>query len=277
MMTLVLWRLLAGIALALSPAIAVAGPVVIADRMDSAATYMRGDYRGYSSSNFGNRLAGGRHWGDELSSAGHRFDTSQISIEREADAIVFTLRTMFNGNDLGARYADLFIDIVTPGSLDTFGYAIALGGQTLPIGVYSVTARATSNDVWGGRAGYVYGGYSQFNASSQDFNADMAAETPVRITSGVRLDMFTVAISALGVGGGYTDLAVAVTGGSTDLFSALDLFWATGDCGNDVVWGTAFTPAEPGVPAPDALALFTAALGLLRVRTFVAPHFRRSA
>jgi hypothetical protein len=245
--------------------------------MDSSATYMRGDYGGYSSSNFVNRAAGGRHWGDELFSAGHRFDTSQISVERTANTVVFTLRTMFNGNDLGARYADLFIDIGTPNTLDSFGYAIALGGQTLPIGVYSVAGRATSNDVWGARSGYVYGGYSQFKTTSPDFNAGMAVENPVRVTSGTLLDMFTVAISTITVGGGYSDLVVAVAGESTALFSAMDIFWATGDCGNDVIWGAAVTLADAAVPAPASLALLVLGLLIFAAMVRAAPHFRRSA
>jgi hypothetical protein len=269
-------RLLA-FALVLTPALAWAAPVVIADQMDSSATYMRGGYGGYSSSNFINRVAAGRHWGDELFSPGHRFDTSQISVERGANAVVFTLRTMFNGNDLGARYADLFIDTGTPGTLDSFDFGISLGGQSLPIGVYSVDGRATSNDVWGTRAGYVYGGYSQFKSASPEFNAGMAAENPVRITSGAHLDMFNVAISTVAAGGGYTDLTVTVTGESTALFAAMDLFWATGDCGNDVIWGTALTLADAEVPTPASFALFAAGLFLLCVRRSIAPHFRRSA
>jgi len=277
MTVLSLRRLLAVSALTLilvglRPHVSLAAPIVIVDQMDSSATYVGGDYGGYASSNFANRTAGGRHWGDELFSPGHRFDTSQVTVERSVNTIVFTLRTMFNGNDLGARYADLFFDVGTPDDLDTFGYGIALGGQTLPVGVYSVAGRATSNDVWGGRSGYVYGGYSQFKTTSPDFNAGMAAENPVRITSGTKLDAFAVVISSLAGGGGYSDLVVTVTGTSTELFRAMDLFWATGDCGNDVIWGTAVTVADAGVPTPTALALFAAGLLLA-----FAMHRRRKA
>ncbi|MGE4063525.1 MAG: hypothetical protein AB7E79_09170 [Rhodospirillaceae bacterium] len=262
MSTAFLRRMFAGFSLVLLPMTASAGPVVITDTMDSSATYRRGDYGGYASSNFVNRAAGGRHWGDELFSPGHRFDTSQIAVDRAANAITFTIRTMFNGNDLGARYADLFIDTATPGTLDGFNYAIALGGQTLPTGVYSVSGRATSNDVWGERAGYVYGGYSQFKPTSPDYAATMAVENPVRVTSGTRIDAFSVVISTLAAAGGYTDLIVAVTGDS-HLFSAMDLFWATGDCGNDVVWGTALTRADAEVRAPSSFVLFLAGTLLL--------------
>jgi hypothetical protein len=263
MMALPLRRFFAASALVLLPTAAFAAPVVIVDQMDSSATYMRGDYGGYSSSNFANRSAAGRHWGDELFSPGHRFDTSQISVQGGANTVVFTLRTMFNGNDLGARYADLFIDTGTPDALDTFDYAVALGGQTMPIGVYSVQGRATSNHVWGGRAGYVYGGYSQLKTSSPGFNASLAAENPVRLTRGTRLDALSVAINTLAAGGGYTDLVVTVTGTQTSLFSAMDLFWATGDCGNDVVWGSVFTLADAGVPSPSAFLLFVTGVMLL--------------
>ena len=266
MTVLILRRWIAALAVVLIPLSAHAAPIVISDEMDSSATYMRGDYAGYSSANFANRAAAGRHWGDELYSPGHRFDTSQISVERSAGAIVFTLRTMFTGDDLGARYADLFFDVATPDTLDTFGFAIALGGQTMPIGVYSVQSSATSNDVWGGRSGYVYGGYSQFKASAPGFNGSMAAENPVRVTAGTHLDEFSVVVSTLDAGAGYRDLVVAVTAASLDLFNAMDIFWATGDCGNDVVWGTALTAPDAEVPAPQSLMLLV--LGLILLMQF---------
>lgn len=263
MMTLFFGRLFAGLTLVLISAAASAAPIVITDEMDTAATYMRGDYSAYASANFVNRAAGGRHWGDELYSAGHRFDTSQITVDRGANTIVFTLRTIFNGNDLGARYADIFIDTGTPGVLDSFDYAISLGGQTMPIGVYSVDGQATSNDIWGNRSGYVYGGYSQFKTSSPDFNAAMAMENPVRVTSGTHLDDFSVVVSTMAAGGGYMDLVVSVTAASLNLFNAMDLFWATGDCANDVIWGTALTMADADVPAPPALPLLLGGVLLL--------------
>ncbi len=253
-------------ATALLAAPAIGAPIVIDDRMDSAATFMGGDYGAYSDSNFSNRSAGGRHWGDELSSPADRFDTKQISVNRDdaAHTITFTLRTMFNGNDLGARYADLFFDTSSPNALDGFGYAVALGGQTKAAGVYGVDAYATSNDVWSGRSGYVYGGYSQLKTDATGFDPLMAVANPVRVTQGALLDGFNVVLTSAAAGDGYWDVAVAITtAGSLALFDAIDLFWATGDCGNDVIWGTALTSPDAGIPAPDAFLIFAAGLGFL--------------
>ena len=52
MIGLGLRRALGAAALIFLPMTAFAAPIVITDQMDSSATYMRGDYAGYSSSNF---------------------------------------------------------------------------------------------------------------------------------------------------------------------------------------------------------------------------------
>ena len=125
-----------------------ASPIIISDNMDVAATYMSGDYAGYSSANFANRADGGKHWGDELADAGHPFDTTQMSIDRNdaSKTMTITLHTMFNGDDRGAHYADLFLDTASPTTPGSYGYAIALGGQTMSAGVYSIGSAATRTE-----------------------------------------------------------------------------------------------------------------------------------
>ncbi len=243
---------------------AIAAPVIIADTTDSSATYVGGDYGGYSSANFADRAAGGRHWGDELYDAGHRFDTTQISVDRDdpTKTLTITLRTMFNGNDQGVHYADLFLDTSSPTTPDSYGYAIALGGQTKAAGVYAIGSASTSNGIWGGQGMYVYGGYSQFKTSSPSFDAAMALQNYTRLDSGTVMSDYTATVSQTDVGGGFYDVVVALTSSTNlSLFDAFDLFWGTGDCGNDAIWGSvAFAPSGTPVDAPSSLFILGAGL-----------------
>lgn len=252
---------------ALSATSAMAAPIVFQDQMDSAATYHGGDYGSYSSANFANRAAGGKHWGDELYDPGHRFDTTSITVNRDnaANTITFTLRTMFNGNDQGAKYADLFLDVATPDAPDSFGYAIALGSQSQAAGLYTIGSSSTANDIWGRQGSYVYGGFAQFKTTSPDYNAGMALAAPVRLDSGSAVGGTTVTVNRSDAGGGFFDVNVVLQGVNLSLFDSFDVFWGTGDCDNDAIWGTVLTAglAEAGVPAPPALALTL--LGLMAV------------
>jgi hypothetical protein len=243
-----------------SPAFAT--PIVITDQMDSAATYRGGDYGGYASANFANRAAGARHWGDELYDSEHRFDTTAITITRDDahGSITFALHTMFDGEDLGVHYADLFIGTTDPNTPGGYNYAIALGYQTLAAGFYGNISTLTSNDIWG-TSNYGYGGYSQLKTTAPGYDPNMALASVTRLTGGAALP-YGVSVGRTDAGGGFYDLIVTLTGDLSP-FDDFELFWGTGDCGNDTVWGSAATDPPP-VTAPPALWLMS--LGALMMR-----------
>ena len=255
---------------ALNAASAAAAPIVIQDQMDSASTYHGADYSAYSSANFADRAAGGKHWGDELYDPGHRFDTTSMTINRNAAAgsITFTLHTMFNGNDEGAKYADLFLDITTPNTPDSYGYAIALGSQTKAVGFYSVSSASTSNDVWGGQGSYVYGGFSQFKTTSADYDPALALAVPVRLDAGTVVGGTSVAVTRSDVGGGFFDVDVVLQGVDLGLFDSFDLLWGTGDCGNDTIWGTTLAGGTTTAPVDAPPALWLMGFGLFAMAGF---------
>ncbi len=240
----------------LFPAAAHAAPIVAADVVDVAATQGGADTGAYSSSNFINRQAGGRHWGDEIAPGAQRFDTTQMTVNRNSAAgkLTITLRTMFDGTG-DAAYADLYFDINTRG-FDDFGYAIPLGQQTMGPGVYSVISSNTAQELWV-ESGDLYGGYSQLTPSTPGYDPDAAIFQYVRLNDGVALPGYDVVTSRLDAGGGFYDLLIDITSPfGLGLFDSFDLFWATADSGNDSIWGSFVT-----VPTPAALSLF--GLGLL--------------
>ena len=262
-------------ALAFAPT-AFAAPITVTDTMDSAATYHGSNYGSFSSPNFVNRVAGGRNWGDEIGSTSHPFDTTQVTVNRDdsTKTLRITMRTRFDGSDLGAHYADIFIDTSTPDSPDTFGYAIALGYQTKAPGLYMHGASATSNDIWSGTS-YIYGGAVQLKTTQAGYDPNMAINPPVRLTAGTQMTDYSVSTSLVALGGGLYDFDINMAA-LTDLplFNAFDLFWGTADCSNDAIWGSFRTataaPLQTPVPAP-------ASLWLLGLGLFLVPRFVRKA
>lgn len=238
-----------------------AAPLVVTDMVDVAAYQGGADAGAYSGVNFESREAGGRHWGDEIATGAQRFDTTQLTVNRDngLNKLTITLRTMFDGTG-PAAYADLFLDIATPG-MDEFGYAIALGAQSQPRGVYSTIHSNTAQELWV-EDGDVYGAYAQLKPAAAGYDPDMAVFQYVRADTGVALGGYDVVTSRLDAGGGFYDLLVEITSVSgLGLFDAFDLFWATADSGADSIWGAFVT-----VPAPAAASLLGLGLVVLVLR-----------
>ena len=238
-------------AILISAEAAHASPIVATDTVDVAATQGGASTNGYTGATFDNREAGGRFWGDEITFGAQRFDTTQITVNRDnsAHTLTVTLRTMFDGTG-PAAYADVYFDIYTPG-FDGFGYALTLGHQIFTPGVYSVISSNTANELWYG-SGQVYGAYSQLRPSAPGYDANAGVYQYVRLNDGVALPGYDVTTSLTDAGGGFFDLTVEVTSlYGLGLFDTFDLFWATADSGNDAIWGAFVT-----VPAPAALPTF---------------------
>lgn len=268
---------------------AFAAPVVIQDVVDVAATNgpTNGGYNYYWGSNFANYVTpNGMHWGDTV---GEGFNTTQMTVDRNnaTNTLTIRLRTNFDGSDvfgaIDTRYADLFIDTSGDDAPDNFNLAVTLGYQDVNAsvggvqayvpGVYGLSGAADydiSREIWGSRTGFIYGGYVNFRNNQPGYNNALALDAPTRLTNNAnQLSNLSVAVSApTSVGGGFYDLTVAITAvsGNLNMFDHFDIFWGTGDCSNDAIWGTVVTDTV-NVPAPGAMLLLGFGLiGLAGVR-----------
>lgn len=214
---------------------------------------------------------GGSDQGDVI---GTGFDTSKIVVTESNAAngalqLSFQIYTQFNGKDCFgstcAYNADLFLRTPSTGySAASFNYAIALGAQApnggiATPGLYTVSRALTSQDIWSSRGGFIYGG----EYVSHDNSAGPEA-APTVLSAGQFLDGATVVQSQMN--GDYIDKILLTLTGAEEvaLRNGFDVFWGTGDCGNDAIFGS--VPANP-VPEPAAPTVFAAGLaGLLAAK-----------
>jgi hypothetical protein len=203
---------------------------------------------------------------------GPGFDTSVLTVSmsssgRGTDILTFSYLTQFSGAEtldgMAIAAADLFL---TPPGGGTYG--VSLGGQTsnggLAPGFYEVQSSETSEQIWSGRPGYIYGGAIAPSTSYQPGQAGFTdAAVPTVITSGRY--MGAAAISTTSGGGGlYTwNISMEMSVAEAGMFDhGFDVFWGTADCANGAFEANvpAFAVAEPG-----SLPVFCAALGGLVV------------
>jgi PEP-CTERM motif len=212
--------------------------------------------------------------GDVLQGSGHPFDTDRVKVSVTSAAGTKSLElkyyTTFNGNDLSARYADIFVGTNT-GSPDSFQYGIALGNQLsngglATSGFYSLPSNSsfeTSIQLWTSKTSFIYGG--QFKGLDGLWH-----DSPTVITPQATLqNNWNVNVAEGASGDGQFPYLVDVTlMASVQDFDALfgsglSIFWGTGDCSNDVI--EAAIPMT--VPEPVTLGLFSAGLaGIVAIR-----------
>jgi hypothetical protein len=205
--------------------------------------------------------------GDVLQGAGHPFDTDRVQVTVTSGAGTKSLElkyyTQFNGNDLSARYADIFVgnNLNSP---DSFHYGISLGNETANGGVaapgfYSLASNSTyetSIQLWTSKSNYIYGGqYKGLDGLWHD--------SPVVITGQAALqNSWNVSVSELASGDAQFPYLVDVTlmasmqDFDTLFGNGLSVFWGTGDCSNDAI--EAAIPLK--VPEPMTMGLFGAGL-----------------
>lgn len=212
--------------------------------------------------------------GDVLQGSGHPFDTDRVNVTVTSTAGTKSLElkyyTRFNGNDLSARYADIFIGN-NSGAPDSFHYGIALGNEASNGGVatpgfYGLPSNnsfETSIQIWTGKTGYIYAG--QFQGLDGQWHDSPTVITP----QASLLNAWNVNVAELASGDAQFPYLVDVTlMASVQDFDALfgsglSVFWGTGDCSNDAI--EMAIPVK--VPEPVALGLFSAGLaGLAAVR-----------
>src|SRR5439155_1448798 len=124
--------------------------------------------------------------GDVVQGAGNPFDTDRVNVKVTSSAGTTSLHlkyyTSFNGNDLSARYADIFIGN-NPASPDSFHYGIALGDQA-------------GN---GGVATLFGDGLSVFWGTGDCSNDAIEAADPVQLPEPVSLGLFGAGLAGLAV------------------------------------------------------------------------------
>jgi hypothetical protein len=201
---------------------------------------------------------------------GPGFDTTGYSVSESGNSITIKYYTQFNGDDLTAHYADLFI---TPnnanGSPAAWGFGVALGYQQAfggeAAGLYALSGASdykTSQDIWASKTNYVYGG--RYIAPGE-VTPNLV---PTQVTGGFLETGWTVDADAQQVGSHY-ELTITLTAADATTFSLLDgtnldLLWGTGDCSNDAVFAEYTRPVK--TPEPASIALFAGGLLALRRR-----------
>jgi hypothetical protein len=217
--------------------------------------------------------------GDVLQSSTHSFNTDKLiaNLTEHRGTVTLELKyyTAFNGNDLGAHYADIFMGSAsTPNS---FGYAIALGNQQINTsGFYYATpsTEETSRQIWSSKIG-TYGGQHQGMNSDGTVSTSWYDSPTVVASNATKKSGFTTSVveSTTSADPGYGYLVdVKLSGSATDfntLFGGgLSIFWGTADCSNDAIQAV-FAYAPVHIPEPMTLALFSAGViggGALRRR-----------
>jgi hypothetical protein len=213
---------------------------------------------------------GGSSIGDHI---GTGFDTEKVAIGFSGDSITLKFYTQFAGNDLGAHYADVFLAPAGGSSTpSSYGLGISLGFQGsnggAAQGFYSLGSgdSLTSQDIWGSRTGFIYGG--EYIAPG-DVTGNPAQSV---VTGGNQLGGWNVAVSsqASGEPSYPVELDVTLTAPNLAAFfatfdmSMLDIFWATGDCNNDGIFAQVDVPTR--VPEPSTFFLFG---GMLLALTYL--------
>ena len=187
---------------------------------------------------------------------GDNYQTTGVDVSANGSNITLSFTTLFSGNENVAGYTINYADVFLNN-----GLAISLGDQTAngglaQAGVYTTGSYLTSEQIWAGRPGVIYGqGYLMNGA---------VHASPTVLTGGTFLE--GVSITDTLNSNGFYDLAISFAD-LPALNTATGLFWGTGDCSN----GGVYAGASTAVPEPSTLALF--AIGLVGISVL---RFRRA-
>lgn len=229
-------------------------------------------YRGTGPTNW---FAGGTTSIGDVVEGGPDFDTKKVDVSVTNQSLEFKFYTQFDGDDLGAHYADLFL-ATDPLHPDTYDYGIALGFQApyggVAKGFYALSPAdyKTSFDIWSGKTKFIYGG--KYVSPNDGLNHD----APTVVTGGTLVPGWTVTASQSSSGDATYPYLLDITITASNSNDFLDVFnditfsafWGTGDCNNDSVYIGNIDPPQ-NVPEPASLVLFASGLlafGTLRVR-----------
>jgi len=216
--------------------------------------------------------------GQSYGSLGADFSTTGLAVSSTSHggsyALTLAYTTTFNGlfssGDINTYYPDIFLRV--PGADQpnaAYNLAIALGDEGAnggqAAGLYTPGSIASSQSIWSGRSGYLYG------AGFQSQTGSSIESAPVVMLSGSQIFGTHVASKLVDTntqanGAEIYKFVVTISGVSAALAATFDhgfdAFWGTGDCGNGAfVAKFAANPFVTQVPEPSSTSL--ALLGLL--------------
>jgi hypothetical protein len=276
--------LIVGLAVAWWAAAAQADPVTI-----NPNTTVVEAYNGTSPTQFFSGSPYGAYWGPNVGGASDPvYQTTGATFTWTGNNVIdIQFTTGFSGVD--SRYqsqygvtvyaADIFLksgggtSLPGPGG---FNYAIALGFDTpdggLSAGLYSVSSELTSQNVWGGRTQFDYGGAFAPGSSCNASGCATSELSPTVLTGGSLVGgngAVTTSVNyTAGSGGALGTMDVTLTANNAAGIAALatvfndsfDVFWGTGDCSNAPIWGDVTDFTDPPIPEPGSLSLLATAL-----------------
>ncbi len=219
--------------------------------------------------------------GQATSFVGEDFQTTGVALSttRQGSGYALTLAytTTFSGlatsGDVSTAYPDIFLRAPEAGyGTQPFTYAVALGDETQnggqPAGFYTPASVATSQSIWSGRSGYIYGAAYGATAGGPDYAA------PVVMLSGQKIGGTGVTSTTVDTHMTYNglelyslDVTISGLGAAlaTTLGKGFDAFWGTGDCANGAFLatysgdGTLFKQ----IPEPGTLPVALSGLAVL--------------